>query len=155
MKKYKIERIGSAYNPLYTLTAYSNNKPIKFLLDSGCSTNAILPQALKKCAKIKTEASTENTFGNGDSIIQNLWILEITLEPNSPLTYDLVFSEMASKTRKIMKSIGCIGILGAQFMQCCRIDFRNLWLDVAEVSGARSVLRLVACEILKNAQQDD
>lgn len=138
MKKYKIERLGNFEHPMFIFTLYSKNKPIRFLLDSGCDTNAIFPSSLKHCELFETGMIESNITGNG--IIESTVMFISVKLSRQDTPFALSVRVLDSQVEKAFICYNCHGLLGAQFMQCCKIDFRNLWIEIPERGGAFSLL---------------
>lgn len=150
MKRYKIEQIGDIYHSFFTLTVFSGKRKLKFVLDSGCMSNAIYPQALDGCEYVQTDYSEEITGITGDSYESKIVLLNISFEKGvEPINLSV---GLMGENAVNLTIHNCVGLLGAQFMQCCKIDFRNLWLEVPEKGGTLSLLKIGGrvCHHLQN-----
>lgn len=140
MKRYTIEKEGSFEHPLFYLNIYGKNRPLRFMLDSGCNSNAISPLVLKFFEFFETEIQ-EEVITAGGLTKSDVYVIKARLsEDDSPIA--LSMTTLNFEVALALKSRNCVGLLGAQFLQCCRIDFRNLWLEVPEKGGAFSLLKI-------------
>ena len=139
MKKYKIERVGDLEHPLFFLRIYSSKKPLRFLLDSGCDSNAIFPSTLKNCDLFETGAKESIMTGNG--MIESPVMLITVKLSRKDVPIALSVRVLDNQVEKSFRCYNCHGLLGAQFIQCCKIDFRNLWIEIPEKGGALSLLQ--------------
>lgn len=141
MKKYKIERTGDFFSPQYFITVYSGKKPLRFMVDSGCSMSTIIEAALPSNGTIKTNRSTIGVGFGGQTLEMEEVILPISLEKDGYI-FELVAQVTPKSNSWHHKLEGSVGLLGAQFLQFCKVDFRNCWIEVTEQGGGRDFLRM-------------
>ena len=67
--------------------------------------------------------------------------MPISLEPKEEKPLILSF-HVYNKLPKLDLNKKWVGILGSQFLQCCRVDFRHNWLEIPSKGGVASLLKI-------------
>ena len=153
MKKYPIEKQGEFYSPVYYFVVYSGDKKLRFQLDSGSTQNTICEKSLQGCVVAKTNTKNSTVGFMGETLLQDTVIIDITTDQSQDCRiYELTFQVLPVKYCGEYIEEKSDGLLGAQFIQFCRIDFRNCWIEVGERLGAIPSLLKNNAEYFKEKQ---
>ena len=112
----------------YKLRVYSNHKPLTFILDSGSERGLILPEAVSDCAYCPTGQSSTLVGIGGSSPTEDILLMFDFNENTSSAEnshFGLDFDIIHGQSAQIFKSYGVDGLLGANFLQFCIVDYRK------------------------------
>lgn len=130
-KRYKeyplIVRGNAAYGYQYILNIYSGEYRLPMLIDSGATLCQIGDTMLEGCQYYDTK-QTECTTGLGGNVISKKILLEFNLEEDqSTDKYQFSVDTMVLKKEDNLyfNSGELCGILGANFLRTCDVDFRR------------------------------
>ena len=119
----------------YFITVNSNNKKLRFNIDSGDESNLVSSAALRGCSYNDTGASM-NFRSVLNSTNANIVFLEFILDDvdfnsvDPEDRYKLLFSVMPEEEDSIFDEREYDGLLGSTFLQFCEVNFRESYIRV-------------------------
>ena len=135
-KEYPLEFTGDPFLGVqYFITVNSNNKKLKFNIDSGAEANLVSSVALDGCSYNDTGANMEfRSVLNSANV--NIIFLEFIIDDvdfnsvNPEDRYKLFFSVMPAEQDSVFDDYDYDGLLGATFLQFCEVNFREGFIRV-------------------------
>lgn len=135
-KEYPLEFRGDPfYGISYFITVNSNNKKLKFNIDSGAETSLISNPSLRGCCYMntKTELDSKSVLGSVKTRIVFLDFILDDVDFNSVDEHDrhrLLFTVVLKKDKTILNNMDYDGLLGSNFLQYCDVNFREGYIRV-------------------------
>lgn len=136
-KSYPIERIDTCFgHTRFIIKLYSGKRIVKLIIDSGAQQGLLLENKIHNC-DYEELGTTDSMFGvSGEIPVRKIRMRFSFNKENAKRKpkYELIFN-VTSDNGTIL-SIGCeshvAGLLGADFLSKCSVDFVNLRLTILQ-----------------------